>query len=58
MAGKRKVTDEEIQIARQVIAARRDALRKAALYPTLAQMAEKMRITPRYLQQLIAGKAR
>lgn len=58
MPAPRKLTLIEIQYARTTMALRREALQRASIYPTLEQMAEKLNVTPRYLREVINGRAR
>lgn len=58
MSGPQKLTDEAIRRARETTAARRNALKLARVYPTVAQLAAELGCTPRYLQKVIAGKVR
>lgn len=53
-----KITDAKIAFARQVIAARREAERQLRMYPTTPELAAELGVSARYLQKLIAGKAR
>lgn len=58
MAAHRKLTDVQIQFARQVMAKRREALRELEMYPTLAELAGQLGVTPRYLSDVVNDKAR
>lgn len=53
-----KITEAQIQLAIDVIAKRREALRTARLYPTIAVIAKQIGCTERYLQKLLAGRKR
>jgi len=58
MSAPLKLTDAQICLARQVIDKRREALRQASLYPTLAALARQLGVSYGYLQKLMAGRAR
>lgn len=58
MSGQQKLTDEQIKYARATTAQRRDAMKAVRMFPTVAELAAKMGCTPRYLQKVLAGKAR
>jgi hypothetical protein len=58
MSGQLKLTDEQIKFARTQTLARREALKAARKYPTVAELAALMNCTPRYLQKVLAGKVR
>lgn len=58
MSGQQKLTDDQIKFAREQTQARRQALKLARAYPTVAELAAKLDCTPRYLQKVIAGKVR
>jgi AraC-like DNA-binding protein len=45
-------------MARQVVDLRREAERQVSLYPTMSELAAQLGCTPRYLQKVLAGKAR
>jgi hypothetical protein len=58
MSAPPKVTDAQIAFACQVMEKRREALRVAKLYPTLAQLALQMGVSYGYMQKLVAGRAK
>lgn len=58
MSGPQKLTDTQITFAREQTRARREALKKAQVYPTVAKLAALLNCTPRYLQKVLAGKVR
>jgi transcriptional regulator with XRE-family HTH domain len=53
-----KLTDDQIRLARQVIAKRREVLRQLDLYPTMEQLADQMGVSVRYLSEVVNGRAR
>jgi uncharacterized protein YdeI (YjbR/CyaY-like superfamily) len=58
MSGQLKLTAEQIVFARTQTEKRREALKAADRFPTVAELAAQMRCTPRYLQKILAGKVR
>lgn len=58
MSAPLKLTDAQIKLARDVVDKRREAERQVSLYPTIPQLAKQLGCTPRYLQKILAGKAR
>lgn len=58
MVAQRKLTDEQIAFARLLIRKRREVMRQARLYPTIEQLAEQLGCTPRYLTEVVSGRAR
>lgn len=58
MSGPQKLTDTQISFAREQTKARREALKAARKYPTVAELAAVLNCTPRYLQKVLAGKVR
>jgi hypothetical protein len=54
----RKLSDEEIRYARYVVDKRREAQRLADEFPTLDELAEELHVTPRYLRDILNGRAR
>ena len=58
MSAPQKLTDTQVKFAREQIAKRREVLRQAKVYPTVAKLAELLNCTPRYLQKVLAGKVR
>lgn len=58
MPAHRKLTDTQIQWARELAAKRRDIERQLALLPTMAQAADALGCSERYLTELVAGRAR
>ena len=58
MSGTQKLTDTQIKFARDQTKARREALKVAQRYPTVAKLADLLNCTPRYLQKVLAGKVR
>lgn len=53
-----KLTDEQIRWARQVGAKRVEALRQARMYPTIAELAEQLGCSERYLRDVLAQRVR
>lgn len=58
MSGPQKLTDTQIKFARYQTKARREALKQAQQYPTVAKLAALLKCTPRYLQKVLSGKVR
>ena len=58
MSGAQKLSGAMIAFAREVTQKRREAMRVVRMYPTVAELAAKLECTPRYLQKILAGKAR
>lgn len=58
MSGERKLSDAQILFARDEIKARREALKAARKFRTVAELAALLNCTPRYLQKILAGKVR
>lgn len=58
MSAPLKLTDAQIQFAREVVEKRREALRLARMYPTLGELARQLGCSERYLQKLMAGRKR
>jgi hypothetical protein len=58
MPAHRKLSEDEIRLARDSTAKRREILEQAKAYPTLAQLAEQFHVTPRYMSEIINGRAR
>lgn len=58
MSGQQKLSDEQIKFARTQTHMRREALKVARKYPTVAELATLLNCTPRYLQKVLAGKVR
>lgn len=58
MSGPQKLSDELIEHAREQTRKRREAMKAARLFPTVAELAQKLGCTPRYLQKVLAGKVR
>lgn len=58
MSAPQKLTDTQIKFAREQTTKRRDVLRQAKAFPTVAKLAELLNCTPRYLQKVLAGKVR
>jgi hypothetical protein len=58
MSGPQKLTDEQIKFAREQTHRRRECLKLARMYPTVAELAARLQCTPRYLQKVLAGKVR
>jgi hypothetical protein len=58
MPAPRKLTDEQIDFARERISQRKRALALAAAYPTIEQLAAELDVTARYLSEVLSGRAR
>jgi AraC-like DNA-binding protein len=58
MSAPQRLTDEQIRFARMVVKERREALRRARMYPTLEELADALGCTPRYLTEVVNGRAR
>ena len=58
MPAPRKLTDDQIRFARASVAKRREALKLAETLPTMAELAWQLNVTPRYLSEIVNGRAR
>lgn len=58
MSAPRKITDQQLLEASEAITRRREALKAAARYPTLAALATKLNVSPRYLRQALKVRLR
>lgn len=58
MPAHRKLSEDEIKLARDSTAKRREVLEQAKAYPTLAQLAEQFHVSQRYMSEIINGRAR
>ena len=58
MGARQRLTDEEIDLARSVIAKRREAQRAVSLYPSIAGLAETLGCSKRYLIDVLNETAR
>lgn len=56
MSAPLKLNDAQVEFALELAEKRRDALRKAKEFPTLAALAKELGCTERYLQKLIAKR--
>lgn len=58
MSGRKKLSDDQITFARMVMAKRTEALRVAAMYPSMGELAHKLGCTRRYLYEIAKGYVR
>jgi transcriptional regulator with XRE-family HTH domain len=58
MSGHKKLTDDQIRLVRQAMAKRRDLQRQLDNLPTLEDMAEELRVSKRWLSEIVNGRAR
>lgn len=58
MPAPRKLTDEQIAWARQVVEKRREAMRQVRMYPSLEELAEQLGCSKRYLLEILKFRAR
>lgn len=58
MSAPLKLSDEQVQFVRAIVAKRRDAAKVLREYPTNAQLAEQLDCTERYIEKISNGHAR
>ncbi len=58
MSAPKKLTDDQIRLVRQAMAKRRDLQRQIELHRSLEDWAEELRVSSRYLRDVVYNRAR